>query len=336
MDVQKRKQLWSEFLDLDSDVDRMVLIYCAQRSLKHQVDYREATVAQCTDWTLENFARQTETAELIPDHSIPHVKALGGTEIFAEAFGCRTRRMGSAQSPFAEPLVFSARQADGLRAPHLQDTKLMRILEIAQKARDSIGGNPLVCLPDIQSPAGIAAMVWEKSDFFATMIEEPEIVHVFIEKVKGLLIDFLSLWKRTFGDETIAHYPAYYMPHGITLSEDEIGSVGDNLFHEFFEPSLIELSNRFGASGIHCCANSRHQWENLKKIPNLKLINLHRDTAQTMESLECFRGVCAQMPADGEADVGAIADRKGLHVARFAYVDTVEQARRAVDRFMSR
>ncbi|MBT3274405.1 MAG: hypothetical protein HN368_14705 [Spirochaetales bacterium] len=61
------------------------------------------------------------------------------------------------------------------------------------------------------------------------------------------------------------------------MSEDEIGAVNSDMFSEFFLPELAELSNHFGGIGIHCCADARHQWQNIKLIPNLKLLNLVQD-----------------------------------------------------------
>lgn len=72
----------------------------------------------------------------------------------------------------------------------------------------------------------------------------------------------------------IAHFPDYYMPHGLTLSADEVGGVSPAMFERFFLPELSSLSRRYTALGVHCCANARHQWEGFKRIPNLAMLNL--------------------------------------------------------------
>ena len=38
--------------------------------------------------------------------------------------------------------------------------------------------------------------------------------------VKELMFEFLDEWFRRYGPSFMAHYPAYYMPNGITMSED--------------------------------------------------------------------------------------------------------------------
>jgi hypothetical protein len=39
------------------------------------------------------------------------------------------------------------------------------------------------------------------------------------------------------------------MPKGITLSEDEVGSVSSEMFQKFFLPELQDLSARYGGLG---------------------------------------------------------------------------------------
>jgi hypothetical protein len=66
------------------------------------------------------------------------------------------------------------------------------------------------------------------------------------------------------------------MPRGITFSEDEVGAFSPEMFVEFSLGSLNRLSERYGGmAGMHCCADSLHQWDSFKKIKNLKLLNLN-------------------------------------------------------------
>ena len=66
------------------------------------------------------------------------------------------------------------------------------------------------------------------------------------------------------------------MDGGVTLSEDEIGSVSDEMFVDFFRDELVALSEHFGGLGIHCCANARHQWQNFKELPGLRVLNISK------------------------------------------------------------
>ena len=68
-----------------------------------------------------------------------------------------------------------------------------------------------------------------------------------------ILTAFLDEWFARYGDEYIAHHPDYYMSKGMTLSEDEIGACGTDVFESMFLPELVSLSEYYGGIGIHCC-----------------------------------------------------------------------------------
>ncbi len=176
--------------------------------------------------------------------------------------------------PFAKPLLTRADEVSRLRVPELSTTPLARLFEMADELRRRAGEEALMKLVDIQSPMDIAALIWDKNDFFVAMLEEPEAVKELAEKVSQLLIAFLDAWFARYGRDFIAHYPYYYMADGLTLSEDEVGIVNTDCFAEFFLPELTALSARYGGLGMHCCANSRHQWEQFLRIPGLRVLNL--------------------------------------------------------------
>ena len=151
-------------------------------------------------------------------------------------------------------------------------------------------------LVDLQTPIDIAAIMWEKTDFYTCLITDPQVVIELCDKIRSLLTEFIDTWFSRYKKEFVAHFPTYYMPYGISISEDEIGAVSPKMFNEFFIDELCMLSDRYGQMGIHCCAESKHQWQNLKQVPNLKLLNLHRDAAEITQSIDFFKDFTAQMP----------------------------------------
>jgi len=246
------------------------------------------------DWAKRLYAWQLKNTESYDDDSLPHLYPLTGTEIFAEAFGCEVIYQEN-NMPFAMPLIFNSSAVSGLKTPKLEDTPLMLLFDIVDELRDFAGKDALVRLPDIQCPMDIAALIWEKSDFFPTMIDEPEAIFEISEKVKTLVTTFLDEWFKRYGTKYIAHYPNYYMENGITMSVDEIGCVSPQMFRTFFEGELNELSEKYGGIGIHSCAESINQWENIRNVKGLRLLNLHRNREQVYKALDYFKDTCAQM-----------------------------------------
>ena len=334
MNITRRKQAWLDFYDLNSSTNRLLIIECTEDVPPQPIPWW-TNMEERMEWAYIRYQKQLERMETLPDFTVPHLSTISGTEIFAEAFGCPVHRPPD-NMPFALPRVFSAQEAAKLKTPRLEDTRLPALLEMGHKLRARAGRDALLSLPDIQTPGDVAALIWEKTDFYAAMLEEPQAVLEMLDKIRELMFAFLDIWFKEFGPDFIAHYPAYYMPFGVTMSEDEIGAVSPAMYKQFFENNLKLFSQRYGQIGIHCCADSRHQWENLSGTPNLRLINLHRDAPQTEQSMDVFRSVCAQMPAAFDADPEKLENPSQLHIVKFTYAQTLKQAQEIMNTFYAK
>ncbi|MBT3290372.1 MAG: hypothetical protein HN380_23720 [Victivallales bacterium] len=239
-------------------------------------------------------------AAMVGDDRVPYLSNVTGTEIFAEAFGCRVHRPDDT-NPFALPLVNTAAGADALSAPELSTSSLAYLFDIADELYRRGGPDAVMKPVDIQSPMDIVALIWDKSDLFIAMIEAPEAVKNLAGKVGRLLTAFFDEWFSRYGTVFVAHYPDYVMHGGLTLSVDEVGAVSGEMFREFFRPELVELGQHFGGLAIHCCADARHQWENFRDLPGLRLINhnlppTRRAGEYIPDALASYGRGVAQMP----------------------------------------
>ena len=289
-DIQQRKDRWNRLYE-----GRQKTICLVRRTgaADRPWPYPEYTAARVA-WALADYRWRMDALAWLDDDAVPYLDPFTGTEIFAEAFGCTVHRSGD-NMPFALPLINDARQLRTLKKPRLEDSSLMAIFDIADSLKRA-EPDALMRLPDVQSPFDIAALIWEKSDFFAALMEEPAVVRELVAMTTALLTEFLDEWFRRYGTEFAAHFPDYYMPYGITLSEDECGCLSADTFREFCLDSLNGLAGRYGRIGIHCCANSRHQWDNFQSIRNLTLMNIsHTDEAVRAEAYTFFKDTCAQM-----------------------------------------
>lgn len=330
-EINRRKQYWLDFENLSTPVNRLLMVNCSEGISKRPLlwwDKKEERI----EWAYESYMRRMDQLSWLNDHSIPFLNVLTGTEIFAEAFGCDVYYPLD-NTPSARPLVFSAEEAAKLKTPRLEDTKIMNSFEMARRLRDRAGKDALLCFPDIQVPADIGALIWEKADYMMAMIDEPEAVRDLSLKIRALLFEFFDMWIREFGDETIAHWPEYYMEKGITMSVDEIGCVNAEMYGEFFAEDIAAFADRYGPVGLHCCAFAKHQWKNLSRTPNLKLINLCiGDDRDTLDSLAAFDGVCCQLPANNVSP-DHLPNAGSLHVGAYHYTNTKAESLRLVNEF---
>jgi hypothetical protein len=245
-------------------------------------------------WAIEKYRIQMNNLEWLKDDTIPYLDVFTGTEIFPEAFGCSIVYPEN-DMPFALPMIHSVKDIKKVKIPPLDVPPLKRLFSIAKELRKETDPGALVRLIDVQTPMDIVALIMEKSCFYSALIEAPDAVMELESIVKQLMTRFLDEWFSQFGEEFIAHCPDFYMPQGITVSEDEVGSVSPRMFNELFLPELIEWSDRYGGIGMHCCANAHHQWDNFNKIPNLKLLNLVQPKEVTLDALKYFSHRVVQM-----------------------------------------
>jgi hypothetical protein len=241
-------------------------------------------VKERIEWAWSLYELMCRKAALVDDDRVPYLNNGTGTEIFAEAFGCRVHRPDD-NIPFALPLVCSAAEADALRKPELSGSSLTYLFDIADELRRRGGPGAVMKLVDVQSPMDIVALIWDKSDLFTAMIESPESVKALADKVRLLMVDFFTEWFDRYGTTFVSHCPDYVMHGGLTMSVDEVGSVSEEMFSEFFRPELISLTETFGGLGIHCCADARHQWKNFRELPGLKVMNHIRPPTRGAEYL---------------------------------------------------
>lgn len=221
-------------------------------------------------------------AEIVDDDRIPYLNNQTGTEIYAEAFGCTVHRADD-KMPFALPLVTSAAEADKIGVPELSTSSLAYLFDIADELYHRGGPDAVMKLVDIQSPMDTVALIWDKADLFCAMIENPEAVKALSDKVRAFMISFFDEWFYRYGTTYVAHFPDYVMHGGITMSVDEVGTVNPEMFQEFFRNELISFSDHYDGLGIHCCADARHQWENFRSIPGLKVMNHNPPPTQDAE-----------------------------------------------------
>ena len=294
--LQFRKKRWLEFFDLSSPRRVAYLIRYAPDLGPRPLPFPDR-IPERIDWIWKNYEYHMHRMGWLPDDSIPCLDMLTGTEIFAEAFGCLIHYpVDNNPAPF--PLIHSAAEAEVLRVPSLDVPALRRVFEMADELAHRASSEALFRLVDMQCPLDIAAMMWEKTDFYPALLKHPEVVNNLIEKITTLQFAFLDEWFRRYGMEFVAHYPDYYMPKGITLSVDEIGAVSGKMFLQYFLPHLNRYSERYGGLGIHCCANARHQWNNLRMVSGVRLLNINNQGEMVGEAYPFFADFVPQWNYD--------------------------------------
>lgn len=332
--VEERKHRWIRFMEKDTNVKHTYIVNCNEDLPQHPPFWPKQKKQEWIEYAWKLYNLHMERVEWLHDDNIPHLDLLTGTEIFAEAFGCKVHR-AEGQMPCALHMISSASEVSKIKVPDLSVSPLAEIFEIADELKRRAGKDAIFRIPDIQSPMDIAALIWDKSDFYMALIDEPEAVKELAHKTSQLLTSFMDEWFKRYGTEFIAHWPAYYMNKGLTLSEDEIGVVNSSMYDEFFLPELVNLSNRYGGLGVHCCANAKHQWNGLKKISGLRLLNFNQPKEVTKEAFKYFADSVPMMntwSGDGPAWTWVEQRNEGAWTCFDVNTQTKCEAKDAADR----
>lgn len=288
--IQRRKQRWLDFYDLTRPPTSLFLIRCLDTLPERPLPHPQNMAARM-DWIWRKFEQQLDQLTWLEDDTLPFLDLYTGTEIFATAFGCPTYYPEN-DMPYVLPRIEAAEEVAGLALPDLNGPSIAPVFQMAAdlrgRAHDKIGQAALLHMVDLQSPMDVAAMIWDKTRFYPAMIQSPEAVHALAGQVRRFMILFLDEWFARFGREFIAHYPDYYLPQGVSLTEDGVGAISGKMFNAFFMPEIEALSTRYGGVGIYSCANARHQWNNFKKVSGLRMLNLFQPAEVIREAVPFF------------------------------------------------
>jgi len=261
-----------------------------------------------SDWVplhVAQYQARVKSLETFQDDAVPYVSPYTNTGLFAAAFGCPIHVYeGMATNAAARPIVRTAAEADRLAEPSLDAPALWRVFELARLLRRELGPDVPIGVPDIQSPFDIAALIWNKEDFYLAVIDEPAAVKRLVDKCGELLVKFIVRFAREFGEVNFCHCPYAWAPPrlGCWLSEDEVGCVSPRMFDEFCMPWLVDLSRTFGGLFMHCCANADPHYRSFGRIPDLRGLNRVFQSPGPGPAIEAFAGQTVLIQAWSDDD----------------------------------
>ncbi len=154
------------------------------------------------------YEAQVERMAWLDDDFIPYLCPATGTEIYAEVLGSKVYRPHN-NMPFARHFIENAAQAAKLYIPDPSHTRLMDIVELGRRIRDKTDAAAIMKLPDVQSPMDILAQIWDKTDLYASMLDE-DCENLILDLGQALcrfLTRFLDIWFAELGTSYISHCP---------------------------------------------------------------------------------------------------------------------------------
>jgi len=259
----------------------------------------------------------------VRDDMVPYFMPWFGTGVLASAFGCEVKpATGIGDDPgVLGHIVHDIKQASELKRPNLtQDGLCPQVLRFMEYAMEN--GDLPVALTDLNSPMSTLAQVIGYENLFTWMIEEPDIVRELMALFTDTFVDWVKLLKNLTGEplDSANALQGVWSPKGtgVWISDDDLISVGAELYAEFIVPEYRKLFMAFGGGSLHFCGAAAHHLQNFKDIGALTAIN-----NCPMGKVEAFTKLCQNKPEAAMLQIqdSAPAEPENYYNALFSQID---------------
>lgn len=148
------------------------------------------------------------------------------------------------------------------------------VLENARQLLASLPPGELLRQCDVQSPLGIAELMWDES-FYMALIERPGAVHDLLDKITTFVIAFIRQYAQVAGERlNAAGFPLIWAPsQGTMLSDDTMSLLSPAMHREFSLPYINRIADACGPLFYHSCSWRKAYFANIHQIRNVRTYN---------------------------------------------------------------
>lgn len=227
---------------------------------KNNADFGKSIGKPVWDWTPRN------TMNIEPYFWNTHTLAL--------AMGCSTHQT-SEDKEWVDPLITDPAQVDDLLVPDPLEGRTGEIIEIIQDMMTETDPDTLIRLPDIQSPLGVAELMWHPDYFYMALLTNPDEVHTLLDKISDFTISYIKEIQNILGPRlNPACFPEIWSdPAGFYISDDTNSLVSPEMHLDFSIRYLNKINAACGPVHYHACTWKKAYFDNIRQIKNIKAVN---------------------------------------------------------------
>lgn len=225
------------------------------------------------DELVKDPALYAQTMKLIADET-PTVAAVSlmDLSVEAEAFGAEVRFSAEEVPAVVGKVISTLDQAQALAIPSLEEGRLSVCIEGVRLAKEQIQGKPV--LAGMIGPYSLAGRLMDVTEIMYYCFDEPDMVHVVLNKVTDFLVRYGNAMKRVGAD-------------GIIVAEPLTGILSPDLAREFSMPYVKRVIDALQEENFgiiyHNCGNSVGSM--LSDIFNLGATAYHFGNAVDIEAV---------------------------------------------------
>lgn len=269
-----------------------------------------------------------------------------GIGTVAAAFG-GTYLWNQGQAPAVEPPFASVREALEREPVPVAETGIGRhILGMIEYFLDASGGKIPLSFSDVQSPLNAASALVETSEFFMSVLDEPELVGRLLDLVTDLSLEFYRKQLGLIGGALASPGHGFSSSRvfvGIGASDDSSTMLSPEMYRELVAPRMERFGEASGGIAYHSCGNWSGKIGAVKGMRGLRTVDaaFTSRTDPDPNPPEAFReafsgtGICVNARMVGDADevlsaFGRLWD-PGMKLVAVTYCATKEEQARVYE-----
>ena len=228
----------------------------------------------------------------------------------AEAFGSEIRISDDEVPTVIGSIIEEEEEAEALEIPQIGTGRTGIYIEAIEKAVDLITDRPV--LSGVIGPYSLAGRLLDVSEAMILCIEEPDMVHMVMEKTTAFLIDYINAYKEAGAN-------------GVLMAEPLTGLLSPSLEEEFSTPYVKQIVDAVQTDDFavfyHNCGNNVVQMAD--SLATLGVKGYHFGNAIHMED------ILPKMPSDaivmGNVDPAGQLRNGSPESVRQATLDVLEK-----------
>ncbi len=212
------------------------------------------------------------------------------TCMFAQAFGCEEVEVDG--RPWIVPRITDPAQVADLPAPGPEDGWPGQVLRHVTETAPTLPPGELIRCPDIQSPLGVAELLWDDS-FYVALYEAPDAVHDLLDRITRYQIAYLGELQARLGDRlNPCGFPALWADGtGTMVADDSMSLVSPAMHAEFSVPYINRIVEAAGPLYYHSCTWREQYFDNLRSMPAPRSANFNMEcSCDPAVIMEAFAG----------------------------------------------
>jgi len=213
------------------------------------------------------------------------------THTVALAFGCEPV-FTSEGKEWIRNRITDVAQVPDIEIPDVKSGRTAEILERMEEMMEALPVETLIRLPDIQSPLGVAELMWDQS-FYLALLTNPEEVHSLLEKISLFTIDYIKAIKAILGGRynPATHPQIWAPPEGYYMSDDVNSMLSPEQHLEFSIQYINRISRELGPLFYHSCTWTNPYFDNMDLLEGVRAVNWSFGTsADPAELISRFSG----------------------------------------------